>query len=174
MYAPISGRIGRTLITVGALVTADQTSNTAIITRLDPIYVDVNLPAITLLRLKRELADGRIQRQANGEVPVTLTLEDGSPYEFKGHMALAEVNVDTTTSTVIVRAIMPNPQKLLLPGMYVHAQLDEGVDPNALLVPQEALSRNTHGDPQVWVVQPDNTVACARYRLAWPLAPTGW
>ncbi|MGG6430600.1 efflux RND transporter periplasmic adaptor subunit [Acetobacter ghanensis] len=173
MYAPISGRIGRTLITVGALVTAEQTNNTAIITRLDPIYVDVNLPAITLLRLKRELAEGRIQRQANGEVPVSLTLEDGSPYEFKGHMALAEVNVDTTTSTVIVRAIMPNPQKLLLPGMYVHAQLDEGIDPNALLVPQEAVSRNTHGDPQVWVVQPDNTVALRQIKLGMAIG-TNW
>ncbi|NHO57599.1 efflux RND transporter periplasmic adaptor subunit [Acetobacter lambici] len=173
MYAPISGRIGRTLITVGALVTAEQTSNTAIITRLDPIYVDVNLPAITLLRLKRELAEGRIKRQDNGEVPVVLTLEDGSPYEFKGHMALAEVNVDTTTSTVIVRAIMPNPQKLLLPGMYVHAQLDEGIDPNALLVPQESVSRNTHGDPQVWIVQPDNTVALRQIQIGMAIG-TNW
>ncbi|MFT9258515.1 MAG: efflux RND transporter periplasmic adaptor subunit [Acetobacter sp.] len=165
MYAPISGRIGRTLITVGALVTANQTSNTAIITRLDPIYVDVNLPAITLLRLKRELADGRIQRQADGNVPVTVTLEDGTTYEHQGRMALAEVNVDTSTSSVIVRAIMPNPQKLLLPGMYVHAQLDEGTDPSALLVPQNAVSRNTHGDPQVWVVQPDSTVALRQIQI---------
>lgn len=88
-------------------------------------------------------------------------------------MALAEVNVDTTTSTVIVRAIMPNPQKLLLPGMYVHAQLDEGIDPNALLVPQEAVSRNTHGDPQVWVVQPDNTVALRQIKLGMAIG-TNW
>lgn len=158
MYAPISGRISRTLITVGALVTANQTDNMAIITRLDPIYVDVNLPAITLLRLKRELAEGRIQRQEDGKVPVTVTLEDGSVYEHTGQMALSEVNVDTATATVIVRAIMPNPDKLLLPGMYVHAQLDEGTDPAALMVPQDAVIRNTHGDPQVWVVKPDNTV----------------
>lgn len=158
MYAPISGRISRTLVTVGALVTANQTDNTAIITRLDPIYVDVSLPAITLLRLKRELAEGRIERQPDGEVPVTLTLEDGSGYEHKGHMALSEVNVDTSTASVIVRAIMPNPDKLLLPGMYVHAELEEGTDPNSLLVPQEAVTHNTHGDAEVWVVKPDDTV----------------
>lgn len=158
MYAPISGRISRTLVTVGALVTANQTDNTAIITRLDPIYVDVNLPAITLLRLKRELAEGRIERQANGDVPVTLTLEDGSGYEHKGHMALSEVNVDTSTASVIVRAIIPNPDKLLLPGMYVHAELEEGTDPNSLVVPQQAVSHNTHGDAEVWIVKDDNTV----------------
>nr|WP_230975602.1 efflux RND transporter periplasmic adaptor subunit [Acetobacter garciniae] len=173
MYAPISGRIGRTLMTVGALVTANQTGNTAIITRLDPIYVDVNLPAITLLRLKRELAEGRIQRQPDGNVPVTVTLEDGTTYEHQGRMALAEVNVDTSTSSVIVRAIMPNPQKLLLPGMYVHAQLDEGTDPQALLVPQDAVSRNTHGDPQVWVVQPDSTVALRQIQIGQAIG-TDW
>ncbi|MCX2560670.1 efflux RND transporter periplasmic adaptor subunit [Acetobacter farinalis] len=165
LNAPISGRIGRTIITVGALVTANQTNNIAIVTRLDPIYVDVNLPAITLLRLKRELAEGRITPQANGEVPVTLTLEDGSTYEHVGRMALSEVNVDPSTASVVVRAIMPNPDKLLLPGMFVHAQLDEGADPNGLLVPQQAVSRNTHGDPQVWIVKPDNTVELRQIQL---------
>jgi membrane fusion protein (multidrug efflux system) len=165
MYAPITGRISRTITTVGALVTANQSQNLAIITRLDPIYVDVNLPAITLLRLRRELADGRIKPQPDGRVPVTVTMEDGSLFKQTGRMALAEVNVDTTTSTVIVRAIMPNPDKLLLPGMYVHAQLDEGTDPNALLVPQEAVSRNTHGDPQVWIVGADNAVSLRQITL---------
>jgi membrane fusion protein (multidrug efflux system) len=165
MYAPITGRISRTITTVGALVTANQSQNLAIITRLDPIYVDVNLPAITLLRLRRELADGRIKPQPDGKVPVTVTMEDGTTFGQTGRMALAEVNVDTTTSTVIVRAIMPNPDKLLLPGMYVHAQLDEGTDPNALLVPQEAVSRNTHGDPQVWIVGADNTVSLRQVTL---------
>lgn len=165
MYAPIAGRIGRTLTTVGALVTANQSQNLAVITRLDPIYVDVNLPAITLLRLRRELADGRIKPQADGKVPVTVTMEDGSTFNQTGRMALAEVNVNTSTSTVIVRAIMPNPDKMLLPGMYVHAQLDEGTDPNALLVPQAAVSRNTHGDPQVWIVAADNTVSLRQISL---------
>jgi len=165
MYAPISGRISRTLITVGALVTANQTDNTAIVTRLDPIYVDVNLPAITLLRLKREMAQGRIERQPNGEVPVTLTLEDGSTYEHVGRMALSEVNVDTSTASVVVRAIMPNPDKMLLPGMYVHAQLEEGSDPNSLLVPQQAVSHNTHGDAQVWVIKPDDTAELRQIQI---------
>lgn len=173
MNAPISGRISRTIITVGALVTANQTDNTAIITRLDPIYVDVNLPAITLLRLKRELAEGRITRRANGEVPVTLTLEDGSSYEREGRMELSEVNVDTSTGSVVVRALMPNPDKLLLPGMYVHAQLDEGVDPNGLLVPQQAVTRNTHGDPQVWVVKSDDTVELRQIQLGQAIG-TNW
>lgn len=158
MNAPITGRIGRTLITVGALVTANQTNDTATITRLDPIYVDVNMPAITLLRLKRELAEGRLKRQPDGRVPVSLTLEDNSAYEFKGRMALSEVNVNTSTSSVVIRAIMPNPQKLLLPGMYVHAQLEEGTDPNSILVPQKAVSHNSHGDPEVWVIKQDDTV----------------
>lgn len=165
MHAPISGRIGRTLMTVGALVTSNQTSDLAVITRLDPIYVDVNMPAVTLLRLRREVASGRIHPQPDGKVPVILTMDDGAAYEQSGRMALSEVNVNTSTSTVVVRAIMPNPQKLLLPGMYVHAQLDEGTDPQALLVPQEAVSRNTHGDPQVWVVQPDSTVALRAVQL---------
>lgn len=165
MYAPISGRIGRTLVTVGALVTANQTDTTAIVTRLDPIYVDVNLPAITLLRLKRELAQGRIERQANGEVPVTLTMEDGTTYEHMGRMALSEVNVDTSTASVVVRAIMPNPDKLLLPGMYVHAELDEGSDPSSLLVPQQAVSHNTHGDAQVWVIKPDDTAELRQIQI---------
>ncbi|GBQ76073.1 efflux RND transporter periplasmic adaptor subunit [Acetobacter malorum] len=165
MNSPITGRISRSIITVGALVTANQTDNTAVVTRLDPIYVDVNLPAITLLRLKREMAEGRITRQANGEVPVTLTLEDGTTYEHTGRMALSEVNVDTSTASVVVRALMPNPDKLLLPGMYVHAQLDEGADPNGLLVPQQAVSRNTHGDPQVWVVKADDTVELRQIQI---------
>lgn len=173
MNSPISGRISRSIITVGALVTANQTDNTAVVTRLDPIYVDVNLPAITLLRLKRELAEGRITRQANGEVPVTLTLEDGSTYEHTGRMALSEVNVDTSTASVVVRALMPNPDKLLLPGMYVHAQLDEGADPNGLLVPQQAVSRNTHGDPQVWVVKPDDTVELRQIQIGQAIG-TDW
>nr|WP_234395023.1 hypothetical protein [Acetobacter papayae] len=96
---------------MGALVTANQTQNLAVITRLDPIYVDVNLPAITLLRLRRELADGRIKPQADGKVPVTVTMEDGSTFNQTGRMALAEVNVNTSTSTVIVRASCPTPTR---------------------------------------------------------------
>ncbi|GBR05950.1 efflux RND transporter periplasmic adaptor subunit [Acetobacter oeni] len=156
--APITGRIGRSLLTVGALATSGQTGNLAVITRLDPIYVDVNLPAVSLLRLRREVASGRIHTSADNTVPVSLEMEDGSVYDLSGKMEFSEVNVDEATATVIVRAVFPNPKKLLLPGMYVHATLDEGIDPNALLVPQQAVSRNTHGDPQVLAVDADNKV----------------
>nr|WP_242010094.1 efflux RND transporter periplasmic adaptor subunit [Acetobacter conturbans] len=156
--SPISGRIGRTILTVGALVQAGQTSNLAVVTRLDPIYVDVNLPAISLLRLRREVASGQIHTNPDNSVPVSLELEDGSAYEAGGKMQFSEVNVDEATATVVVRAVFPNPQKLLLPGMYVHATLDEGVNPAALLVPVQAVTRNSHGDPQVLLVNADNKV----------------
>ncbi|WP_182356195.1 efflux RND transporter periplasmic adaptor subunit [Komagataeibacter europaeus] len=158
MNAPITGRIGRSILTVGALVTANQTNNVAIVTRLDPIYVDVNLPATELLRFKRELAQGRLTRAGDNAAAITISLEDGTTYEHSGRMEFSEVNVDESTATVVVRAVMPNPDRLLLPGMYVHAQLAEGTDPSALLVPQQAVQRNSHGDPQVWVVDADNKV----------------
>jgi membrane fusion protein (multidrug efflux system) len=157
--APISGRIGRTILTVGALVQAGQSSNLAVITRLDPIYVDVNLPAISLLRLRREIASGQIHTNPDNSVPVSLELEDGSTYDQAGKMQFSEVNVDESTATIVVRAVFPNPQKYLLPGMYVHATLDEGTNPQALLVPQQAVTRNSHGDPQVLVVGDDDKVA---------------
>ena len=163
--APISGRIGRTLVTVGSLVTANQNNDLAVITRLDPIYVDVNMPIVTLFRLRQEVANGLIHPRPDGKVPVTLTMDDGAHYKETGALALSEVNVNTSTSTVVVRAIMPNPQKILLPGMYVHAQLDEGTIPKALLIPLEAVTRNTHGDPQVWVVQPNNTIALRKIKV---------
>ncbi|MFT8718007.1 efflux RND transporter periplasmic adaptor subunit [Acetobacter sp.] len=156
--SPITGRIGRTLLTVGALVQAGQSSNMAVVTRLDPIYVDVNLPAISLLRLRREVASGQIHTNPDNSVPVSLELEDGSTYEQPGKMQFSEVNVDQATATVVVRAVFPNPQRLLLPGMYVHATLDEGVNPQALLVPQQAVTRNSHGDAQVLVVDSDDKV----------------
>lgn len=157
--APISGRIGRSLMTVGALATVGQSTNMAVVTRLDPVYVDVNLPAISLLRIRREVASGRIQTNADNSVPVSLQLEDGSDYELAGKMQFSEVNVDEATATVVVRALFPNPKKLLLPGMYAHATLDEGVDPSALLVPQQAVTRDTRGEPQVLVVGEGNKVA---------------
>ncbi|MDT8870863.1 efflux RND transporter periplasmic adaptor subunit [Komagataeibacter rhaeticus] len=159
MNAPITGRIGRSILTVGALVTANQTNNVAIVTRLDPIYVDVNLPATELLRFRRELAEGRLTRAGDNAASITIALEDGTTYEHTGRMEFSEVNVDEATATVVVRAVMPNPDRLLLPGMCVHAQLAEGTDPNAMLVPQEGVQRNSHGDPQVWVVDADNRVA---------------
>ncbi|WP_231854230.1 efflux RND transporter periplasmic adaptor subunit [Gluconacetobacter diazotrophicus] len=159
VLSPISGRIGRSLMTVGALAVVGQSSSLSVVTRLDPIYVDVNLAATRLLELRRELAQGRLSRAGDNAATVSLTLEDGSRYETQGRLEFSEVNVDETTGTVVVRAIFPNAAHMLLPGMYVHAELQEGVDPKALRVPQVAVVRTPHGDPMVMVVGADSKVA---------------
>ena len=155
VLAPIAGRIGRSTVTPGALVTANQTSALATVTELDPIYVDMNQSATTLLRLRKEMASGDIESVGDGAAKITLKLEDGSTYPFPGKLQFAEVTVDEGTGTVLLRAVFPNPQHLLLPGMYVHAVLQEGVNRNGILVPQQAVSRNTHGDAIVMVVDGD-------------------
>jgi len=156
--APISGRIGRSSVTPGALVTAGQTSALATVTQLDPIYVDVTQPATTLLRLRRELADGQLQTSGADQAKVKLLLEDGSIYPLPGVLQFSAVTVDEGTGTVLLRAIFPNPDHLLLPGLYVRAELQEGTNDHALLVPQQAVSHNTHGDPTALVVGPDGKV----------------
>jgi membrane fusion protein, multidrug efflux system len=156
VFSPISGRIGHSTVTPGALVTANQAAALATITQLDPIYVDVSQSAATLLRLNRELAAGELESGGDGAAKVTLKLEDGSTYPLPGKLQFTEVNVNEGTGTVMLRAIFPNPQHLLLPGMYVHAALLEGVNRNGILVPQQAVSRNTHGDATVLVVGDGN------------------
>ncbi len=157
--APISGRIGRSAVTPGTLVTAGQTTVLATVTQLDPIYVDVIQPATTLLRLRQELAAGKIQQTGLNQAKVTLVLENGSKYPTPGTLQFSEVTVDQATGTVVVRAIFPNPDHLLLPGLFVRAELQEGTDDQALLVPQVGVSHNTHGDPTVLVVDKDNKAA---------------
>jgi membrane fusion protein (multidrug efflux system) len=157
--APISGRISRSAVTPGALVTADQTTALATVTQLDPIYVDVTQTATTLLRLEQELAAGKLQKSGPGTASVHLVFEDGSKYPLTGTLQFSEVTVDPGTGTVVLRAVFPNPQHLLLPGLYVRAQLQEGTDDKALLVPQQGVSHNTHGDPTVLVVDADRKVA---------------
>lgn len=157
--APISGTISASAVTPGALVTADQTTALGTITQLDPIYVDLNESTTTWLRLKQEVASGQLQTASDGSAKVTLTLEDGSTYTQPGKMQFSEVNVDQTTGTVLVRALFPNPDHLLLPGMYVHAELDEGVNKNGILIPQQAVAYNTHGDATVLTVGDKNVVA---------------
>ncbi len=159
VMAPIAGRIGRSTVTPGALVTAGQTTALATITQLDPIYVDVTQPAMTLLRLQHELAAGQLQRTGPNQAKVTLLLEDGSTYPEPGTLQFSEVNVDTGTGTVLLRAIFPNHDHMLLPGLYVREKLAEGMNENAILVPQQAVSRNTHGDATVMLVGPDNKAA---------------
>jgi len=158
VLAPISGRIGRTRITEGALVTNGQEQELTTVTQLDPIYVDINQPITRLLGLQRSLESGRLQKVGENQAEVTLTLDDGSPYPLSGALKFNEVQVDPTTGSVTLRAVFPNPNRKLLPGMFVHAQLKEGVQQNALLVPQQALFRDSRGAANVWVVKPDNSV----------------
>lgn len=159
VLSPISGTIGASSVTPGALVTADQAATLATVTQLSPIYVDVNEPTNTWLRLKQEAAAGQLETTQDGGAKVTLQLSDGSAYSLPGEMQFSEVNVDQTTDTVLVRALFPNPQHLLLPGMYVRAVIDEGMDNNALLVPQQAVSRNIRGDAVVMLVNHNDTVS---------------
>ena len=151
--APISGRIGRSLVTTGALVTAGQAEALTTIQRLDPIYVDIQQSSADLVTLRRELASGGVTASATG---VQLTLEDGSAYSYAGRIEFAEAIVDPTTGTVTLRARFPNPQGLLLPGMFVRAKLSQATAQNAILAPQQAISRDPRGAATVFVVGPGN------------------
>jgi RND family efflux transporter MFP subunit len=158
LLSPISGRVGRSSITEGALVTANQTTSLATVQQLDPIYVDVTQPSAVLLRLKRELAAGQLVQAGANQAEVHLFLEDGSHYALQGKLQFAEVQVDQTTGSVTLRALFPNPDKLLLPGMFVREQIEEGNRTNALLVPQVAVTHNQKGDPTTLVVDANNKV----------------
>ena len=158
VLSPIAGHIGRSAVTPGALVTANQPTALATVTALDPIYVDLNQSSMTLLRLEQELAAGQLERAGDGAAKVSLKLEDGTSYPLPGALQFTEVTVDAGTGTVLIRAKFPNPQHLLLPGMYVHAEVEEGINRNAMLLPQQAVSHNSHGDPTVLLVGADNKV----------------
>jgi membrane fusion protein, multidrug efflux system len=150
--APVTGRIGRSLVTVGALVTADQTTPLATIQTLDPIYIDINQSTTELLRLKNEMAAGGISGGTPAAARVTLTLEDGSTYPTEGTLQFSEASVDANTGTVVLRAVFPNPNALLLPGMYVRARIIEGINRRAILAPQQGVSRNEKGEPTALIV----------------------
>ncbi|MHC9420388.1 efflux RND transporter periplasmic adaptor subunit [Sphingomonas citri] len=152
--APISGRIGRSIVTTGALVSSGQTNALTTIQRLDPIYVDVSQSSADLLRLRQQIAAGDLSRGGRA-ARVQLRLEDGSVYPIEGKLQFADVSVDPNTGTQTIRALFPNPRGLLLPGMYVRAELVEGTQANALLVPQRAVTRDEKGNPSVLVVGPD-------------------
>ncbi|EEE00081.1 hemolysin D [Burkholderia multivorans] len=149
--APISGRIGASSVTEGALVTADQTTALATIQAYDRMYLDVTRSSAEWLRLRQAYASGRLQHAGDGAV-VRLTMEDGTPYPHDGVLQFSGITVDQTTGSVTLRIVFPNPDGELLPGMFVRAQLDEGVDANALLVPQLAVTRASDGSASVWVV----------------------
>jgi membrane fusion protein (multidrug efflux system) len=157
--APISGRIGRSAVTQGALVTANQSTALAIIQQLDPIYVDVQQSSAEYLRLRQELEHGQLQREGAKAAKVNLTMEDGTEYPLEGTLQLADINVDPSTSAVTMRAIFPNPKGLLLPGVFVRAKLEEGINDKAILLPQQGVMRNQKGEPYAFVVGPDSKVA---------------
>ena len=158
VLSPITGRISRSAVTEGALVTANQTTALATVEQLDPVYVDVNQPSGTLLRFKREAAAGLLQQSAPGQTPVHLQLEDGSDYAQAGTLQFSEVTVDQGTGSVTLRAIFPNPERLLLPGMFVRERIEEGVRPDAVLAPQQGVTHDTKGQPAALVVNADDTV----------------
>jgi len=157
VLSPITGRTGIS-VTEGALVTANQTTPLVTVHQLDPIYVDIPQSMTLLLRLRRELSSGQIKESGENQAEVTLTLEDGSSYDQPGQLQFAETTVDQSTGSVTLRAIFPNPQKLLLPGMFVTARLKEGVNESAILVPQQGVTHNARGEPTALVVTPDNKV----------------
>lgn len=160
--APISGRIGASTVTEGALVTAQQATALTTVSTLDPIYVDVDQSSTELLALRRAVAAGNLDRQGPLTAEVTLHLDDGSTYGQEGKLQFTDVTVDPSTGSVRLRALFPNPDGLLLPGLYVRATINEGVDPHGLLVPQQAVSRNEKGQPTVLVIDDKNT---ARLRV---------
>ncbi|KAF1067277.1 MAG: Multidrug resistance protein MexA [Pseudomonas citronellolis] len=153
IVAPIDGRTSSSSVTAGALVTAEQTTALTSVQQLDPIYVDFTLPSTTLLRLKRELAQGKLApSSAEDATSISLELEDGSRYEHTGTLTVRGVTVDESTGSVTLRAVVPNPEGLLLPGMYIKAQVQEGVQPDAILVPQQGVTRDARGDATALVV----------------------
>ncbi|MCH1929879.1 efflux RND transporter periplasmic adaptor subunit [Shewanella sp. A25] len=156
VLAPISGRIGKSSVTAGALVTANQSQTLATIQQLDPINVDIAQSSAQLLRLKASLHQGQLKAAENADVQ--LVLEDGSVYDKMGKLQFAEVSVDENTGSVILRAEFPNPDGILLPGMYVRAVLNTGTDPQAILVPQKAISRNAKGQAVAMVVNDQGLV----------------
>jgi len=156
--SPISGQISKSSVTVGALVSAGQTSALATVTQLDPIYVDLTQSSNELTKLKRALASGALGVDSTTQTDVELIMEDGSAYPHKGTLQFSEVTVDPSTGSVTLRAKFPNPEKLLLPGMYVRAEVVEGVKSDAILAPQRGVSRNTKGEPTAMVVSKNNTV----------------
>ena len=156
--ASISGRIGRSSVTPGALVTASQASALATIQQLDPVYVDITQTSAELLRLKQRLAKGEIKGKEADQTKVQLLLEDGSAYPFEGILKFSEVTVDQGTGSVTLRAQCPNPNQLLLPGMFVRAIVQEGVQEQAMLVPQRCVSRDPAGNAIALVIGEKNVV----------------
>jgi membrane fusion protein, multidrug efflux system len=159
MFAPISGRTGRSSVTEGALVGANQATALVVIQQLDPIYVDATQASTVLLHLQRALSEGQLKKAGDGQAEAKLILEDSSPYPLTGKLQFTEVTVDPGTGSVTLRAVFPNPQNILLPGMFVRERLEEGINETGVLVPQRAVGHNSRGEATVTVVGDDNKAA---------------
>jgi membrane fusion protein (multidrug efflux system) len=156
--APIGGRIGISNVTVGAMATAYQPTAMAVVQQLNPIYVDVVQANADVLRLRQRLESGRLKRNGTVQNRVKLLLEDKTAYPLEGTLQFRDVTVDPTTGTVTLRMVFPNPNQLLLPGMFVRAIVQEGVSQDALLVPQQGVTRDTRGNPTALVVNAQEKV----------------
>lgn len=154
--SPVSGRIGKSNVTEGALVTSGQASALATVQQLDPMYIDVTQSSTDFQQLRSALSQGQLEQ--HGQNAVELVMENGQPYPHKGTLQFSDVTVDESTGSITLRAVFPNPQHSLLPGMFVRARIDEGVQPDAILIPQQALTRTPRGDATVMVVNGQNKV----------------
>ena len=159
VLSPITGRIGPSLVTQGAFVQASAATLMATIQQIDPIYVDLNQSSAPVLQLRRDVASGKVELNGPSQPKVTLFLEDGTQYRLQGALQFTDITVDQNTGSVTVRAIFPNPNHVLLPGMFVRARIEEGIDDNALLVPQVGVTHNPQGQSTALVVGADNKVA---------------
>ncbi|WP_299359663.1 efflux RND transporter periplasmic adaptor subunit [uncultured Paracoccus sp.] len=167
--APISGVIGRALVTEGALVSSTAGEHLALIQQLDPVYVDFTQSTSEMFALRRALDAGELVATAPDEATVQLRFDDGSPYEHRGTLLFSEAAVDETTGQVTLRAEFPNPDGLLLPGLYVRVRIEQAVNQNAIAIPQKAVLRDGRGNPQVYVMGAENTVDLRPVRLGVPL-----
>ena len=156
VLSPISGRVGKSNVTEGALVNANQSMALATVQQLDPIYVDVTQSSNDYLRFKQDIANGSLKKE--GKASVALLLDNGSEYSQKGTLEFSDVTVDESTGSITLRAVFPNPDNQLLPGMFVRARVDEGIIPDAMLVPQQGITRNQRGQATTMVVNKDNKV----------------
>jgi membrane fusion protein, multidrug efflux system len=156
--APITGRIGKSSVTVGALVMANQAVPLATVQQIDPVYVDVTQSSASLLLLQKSMASGTLKRDSANRAKVKLILEDGTPYPLEGALQFQDVTVDPTTGSYILRIVFPNPKRVLLPGMFARAVLEEGVNEQALLVPQQGVSRDPKGNPTSLIVDAEGKV----------------
>jgi len=171
--APISGRIGKSSVTIGALATAFQPVPFTTIQQIDQVYVDAPQSSANLLRLKKNLANGNIRNDGPNKAKVRLMLEDGTAYPGEGILQFSDVTVEPSTGSFILRMIFPNPDRVLLPGMFVRAVVQEGVNEQAVLIPQQAVVRDPKGNPMALIVNAEDKVERGRLSSIVPSAAAG-